>query len=154
MAITIKALMENSPWEVAKANGLNYNGDMNFIPHGGYFYSTSNWKEYGYCSAIEIDCEFDGSDASIIEYITIGKLSDDGFVSALKLHGYSLNDDGTIDTGNGDTLERTIELEIEVTKAYMHEKDNVITFKDKNDEPPERDICRHLKDALIALQND
>lgn len=154
MAITIKALMESSPHDIAIDNGLKYCGDVNFIPHGGYFYSTSNWKQHGYCSAVEINCEYDGTDESSIELITINKLSEIDFIKALSMHGYSIDDDGHIDAGNGDTMERTIELEIEVTKSYMYENDELFFFKDKNCEPAERDICRFLKDHLIALQSD
>ena len=146
--------MESSPHDIAIDNGLEYCGDVNFIPHGGYFYSISNWKEHGCCYAVEIDCHFGGSNESIIEDITINKLSENDFVKALSMHGYSINDDGDIDGGNGDTMERTIDFEIEITKAYLSEINETTIFKDKNDEPPQREMCRYLKNALIALQND
>ena len=91
MAITIKALIESSPHDIAIDNGLKYCGDVNFIPHGGYFYSINNWKENDYCSVVEIDCHFGGSSESIIEHITINKLSETQFVNALAMHGYSIN---------------------------------------------------------------
>ena len=50
--LTIKALRTRSPWEIASELGLRYSGDMNPIPHGGYFYNTHNWETYGYSEIV------------------------------------------------------------------------------------------------------
>lgn len=45
--LTIKALRTRSPWEIASELGLRYSGDMNPIPHGGYFYNThKGWGDF------------------------------------------------------------------------------------------------------------
>ncbi len=46
-------------WEIASMLGCHYTGDCNAIPHGGAFYSTRDWKAYGYASCVVIE-EIDG----------------------------------------------------------------------------------------------
>lgn len=46
-------LSEMSPWEIATHYGIGYNGDMNPIEHGGYFYSLADWEDNDYAACVE-----------------------------------------------------------------------------------------------------
>lgn len=51
--LTIDECCSLSAWDIAERLGLGYSGDCNCLEHGGYFYSKSNWTDYGYASAVE-----------------------------------------------------------------------------------------------------
>lgn len=64
-----------NPYDLAETLGIRYVGDCN-IEHGGLFYDTTNWSNYGYATALRITdldsaCGFPGG--IIIERITILK---------------------------------------------------------------------------------
>lgn len=40
-------------WDLAKKYGLDYLGDCSLI-HGGYFYDSFEWEQYGYASVLKV----------------------------------------------------------------------------------------------------
>lgn len=148
--ITIKSLMESDPWSIVEnIDNLEYTGDMNFIPHGGTFYDTSNWIEYGYAEAIEISGY---EDAILVSERVVNKLADSDYQAALKHCGFEYDIDHGGLMSNGEIIEESVQLQIECTMAYHSEYAGSVQFKDdKNGDPDERAICRHLKSILIQM---
>ena len=46
-------MKHNDPCKLAQASGLQYSGDIN-LEYGGLFFSTEDWKAYGYADAVRI----------------------------------------------------------------------------------------------------
>lgn len=95
------------PYELAKALGLSYVGDVN-LEYGGLFFETSNWEEHQYATALRITdldsgCGFDGG--LMIERICI--IKPDNMGPALDCCGW-------------DGEELTVEMEIEACMSYGH----------------------------------
>lgn len=146
---TIKVLRQDSPWAIAEKFGLHYSGDMCPVPHGGYWYSAKNWREFGYANAISIS-ESEG--VLLVESITINrvesnldsmkKFSDfDSVVADCESRGFPAN----IDL-----------LEIEGFASYCGvEVDGTITFESDNGknwgEFPEFQIMKAVRDMWSRL---
>ena len=63
-------MADGSPWEWApQLFGLQFTGDINPIDHGGLFYSTADWVEYGYADAIRLDT------SEGVLFVTIGTIN-------------------------------------------------------------------------------
>lgn len=63
-------------WDVAKAYGVAYSGDSDPIRHGGFFYNTADWSEYGYADAVEFWLE-EETNTLVVQRGTINKVDDD-----------------------------------------------------------------------------
>ena len=109
--LTIKALRELSPWVIAKELSICYSGDMNTIPHGGYFYSTENWKKYGYADAVEF-CDYEGR-----TLVTVGTIHKNDLVDALRCCGFETDGANVWQSGD-EPMPITPEIEIECCQAY------------------------------------
>lgn len=68
-----KALASMSGWQIAEAIGCHYTGDASPIPHGGAFYNTDDWTEFGYANCVRIE-EVEGR--IVVECGTINRASD------------------------------------------------------------------------------
>lgn len=62
-------------WDIADEYGCSYSGDRSPIPHGGFFYDTRDWEEYGYASIVEfwLDSE---SGSIVVECGTVNRPDD------------------------------------------------------------------------------
>ena len=90
--LTIKRLLIGDPWTIAKDLGLGYTGDMNAIPHGGIFYSTKDWAEYGEAECVRIQ-ESEG--VLWVEHCAIDKPKHKEMVAALRSCGLEHEEDVT-----------------------------------------------------------
>jgi hypothetical protein len=52
MIKSIKDVMAKSAWELAQKLGIQYVGDSSPFDHGGTFYETNNWGNYGYARCV------------------------------------------------------------------------------------------------------
>jgi hypothetical protein len=155
MRITIKNLTTRHPDRIAKDNRLEYSGGMNFIPHGGTFYETSNWEEHGYAECVRIQ-ESEGT--LWVERGTINEPSKtEDLLSALNCCGFTIDNDndrpGQVRQSGQEPIELTPQIEIESVLAYSGcEVDETATFAtDKNDNFDEVAICRVVKQMLLAI---
>lgn len=62
-------------WQIAERFDCCYQGDVNPIDHGGFFYEVRDWESYGYASIVEfwVDPE---SDETVIECRTVNRPDD------------------------------------------------------------------------------
>jgi hypothetical protein len=112
--LTIKALCEDSPWEIAKRLGIGYFGDMNPFNHNGHFYSTADWAEYGYASCVRIS-HYDGLICA--ESGTIRKPDD--LSDAFRCGGWERDDeDPSKLVQGGYVIDITPDVEIECVMDY------------------------------------
>lgn len=89
--ITLKRFMDESPWTIAEEMGLHYMGDMNPFDHGGTFYNTANWEEYGYADCVVLE-PYEGQ--TLVSCGTINKLDD--MSSALECCSHDQQDPNNI----------------------------------------------------------
>lgn len=152
MKITIKALCQSSPWDIAEANRLEYSGDCNPIPHGGVWYETSNWEEHGYAECVRIQ-ESEGT--LWVESGTINKPSkDEGRLAALNCCGWMLDDEeiNHVRQHGEHSVELTPQIEIESVLAYSGmEVDSSETFQERENGFDETAIMRIVKRMLLAI---
>lgn len=149
--LTIKALRERPPWEIAKAMGIEYIGDMNPVPHGGTFYSLANWKhDYADC------VHFSESEGTLwIEHSHVGK-DLRKLPAAFKSWGWELND-GVFSHDGQHWQEVTPQMEFEVLLSYcgIDIPSMRYTFKSDNGKDwgtfPEFQIFKAAKPLIEAL---
>jgi hypothetical protein len=152
--LTIKALLQSCPWQIAKDNRLEYSGDCNFIPHGGTFYETSNWEAYGYASCVRIS-ESEGT--LWVESGTINRPSKDcDLLAALQCSGFEFDNDndlpGMVRQSGQESIELTPQIEIECLLGYWGaEVDSTETFQETENGFNEYQICKYLKTALLQI---
>lgn len=154
MKITIKALCQSSPWDIAKANRLEYSGDGSPIPHGGVWYETSNWEEHGYAECVRIQ-ESEGT--LWVESGTINKSCDPADrISALNCCGWTIDNDndrpGQVRQHGQEPIELTPQIEIESVLAYSGMEVSIReTFQERENGFDETAIMRIVKRLLLAI---
>ena len=79
--LTVKKLMTDSPWELAKAIGLSYTGDMCPVPHGGMWYYAKTWRTNE--EAPYVRC-YPGDGAFAVEHGIIYRPTQEQVLSAFK----------------------------------------------------------------------
>lgn len=156
-SLTIKALRTRSPWEIAAELGLRYSGDLNPIPHGGYFYSTKAWEAYGYAEIVKF------SESEGILYLESRTINRPSNTSDNEILGYS---GWTIDTDTGEVISEydksvvsdtvTPEILIECIEGYCgSECDFRYRFSSDNGKDwgdfPEFQIMRRAKGLILGL---
>ena len=167
--VKVKDLISMDPCAIAQPIiGLHYFGDVNFIPHGGLFFDTTNWDNYGYAEGIEIEM-FGDSNSVCLYDVTVNKLNEAEYLEALRACGYLLEErldaDGKTrqyvyqegsypDTGHL----RNMPMDIEVTYLYGLRVDrDLITSippRKSDGEIAEYTACRVLREHLLLLIND
>lgn len=155
--LTIKSLRTRSPWEIASELGIRYSGDMNPIPHGGYFYNTHNWESYGYSEVVR----FQESEGILyLETGTINRPSKESDSQILAHSGWKIDSesgevvceyDGTI---VADSV--TPEILIECVESYWGmEIDNSHQFRSDNGKNwgdfPEFRIMQSARGLILGL---
>lgn len=148
--ITIKQLRDGSPWDNAKRLGIAYTGDSSTIPHGGTFYETKNWQQYGYAECLQF-CESEGT--LWVERGTINRPSD--IAPCLGSSGWVVNSEGqVVQEHNGDLVadEVTPELEIECVLGHWGmDVDSTDTYIEKDYSFPEFKIWQECREYLVNL---
>ena len=51
--LTNQQLADMTPHDIAKAFGCGYDGDVNPLDHGGFFYDYRDWEANGYANVVE-----------------------------------------------------------------------------------------------------
>ncbi len=75
------------PWKLAESLGIQYSGDISPFDHGGFFFSSDDWRKYGFASGVRFwQCE----GRTIVEQITINR--PDSVGEALKSIGIQHDD--------------------------------------------------------------
>lgn len=138
---TLKSLIEDSPWEIAKKFGVHYSGDLCPVPHGGYWYETNHWREHGYATAIQIS---KSEDILWVEERTINKHDD--LAAALRHSGFD------------PVISYPDEVEIEACMAYGSECDRHRRFVSDNGKDwgnfPEREIMKAVQEFWPCLMGE
>lgn len=97
--------------DIADHLGIGYSGDMNPIKYGGYFYSLSDWADYGYASCVEF-WEDPETHHLVVQTGTINKPdNDEEMDSAFMCCGID-------ERGTNRELRDNIHVQIECTKDY------------------------------------
>jgi hypothetical protein len=132
--------MEGSPWELAKAIGLGYGGDMNPVPHGGLWYDYSRWETHG--EAAYTRC-YPADGAFAVERGTIYKPDAKTIASAYNCCGIHLAD-------VPEELRTRVEIESVVAHSSTEQDDMQWFEKDENhyDDFNEFKICRLIREYL------
>lgn len=152
---TMKSLIEDSPWEIAKKFGVHYSGDLCPVPHGGYWYETNHWQGHGYATAIQIS-ESDG--VLWVEERTINK--PDSMTESLAFYGFRVSpeDSTRVVTDSGDEFELTPSVEIEACMAYGSENQRCRLFDSDNGKDwgnfPERKIMKAVQEFWPCLMSE
>ena len=138
--LTIKSLRTESPWEIAKRLGIHYSGDLNSIPHGGYYYETKNWESYGYCEFVRFQ-ESEG--VLYVELGTVNRPND--MLPALKCIGMESNEDSD-----------DPHVQIEACMAYGHyDIDETMQWRSDNAKSwgdfPEFQIYQRARPHILNL---
>ena len=108
-----KVLESMSPWDIAELLGVGFTGDMNPVDHGGTWYETRNWVEYGYASAVSMYRVYN---RLYVEFCTINKMDLD---AALRCCGWERCGEGKVrQEGTTDELDLCVEMEIECCLSY------------------------------------
>lgn len=159
--LTIKQLRTRPAYEIAEQLGLSYSGDCSPIPHGGVFYETYNWAEYGYSNCVRIQ-ESEGR--LWVDCLTVNKPnSEDDRRSALESSGWKFCDDtdapGLVSQSGGHPTELTADIEIDaLLNSGGYEVDTGEEFKSDNGKSwgdfPEFKIWQYAKPHIVALTAD
>ncbi len=80
--LTNEQLADMPPWQIADAIGIGYDGDINPVEHGGFFYDFRDWERWGYANAVEF-WEDPETHALVVQTGTIHKPND---MTATLLH--------------------------------------------------------------------
>lgn len=150
--LTIKALRERSPWEIAKALGIEYTGDMNPVPHGGTFYSLWHWEKHDYADCVH----FSESEGTLwVEHSHVCR-SLKQLPAAFKSWGWKISDGGVSDNHRGWTpITPQIEFEALLSYCGIECPSMRYTFKSDNrkdwGEFPEFQIFKAAKPLIESL---
>lgn len=155
--LTIKALRTRSPWEIASELGIRYSGDMNPVPHGGYFYNVHNWESYGYAEIVRF-CETEGE--LFLESGTINRPSGKSDAEILGNSGWEIDSEsGAVVCSYDKTIVAdlvTPEILIECIEShYGAECDTLETFNSDNGKDwgdfPEFRIMQAARGPILGL---
>lgn len=154
--LTIKALRERSPWEIAKAMGIEYTGDMNPVPHGGTFYSLANWQKHDYADCVH----FSESEGTLwVEHSHVGR-SEKQLPAAFKSWCWELQPDGVNVVAGNVWITLTPQIEFEALLSYcgIECPSMRYTFKSDNGKDwgtfPEFQIFKAAKPLIESLQTE
>lgn len=140
-----KRIESMAGWDIASHYGCDYSGNINVIPHGGYFYDLRDWERYGYARIVEfmvLDGPDDDEPQLWVECGTVNRLKGKELTSAMDCIGNPDIDDDS-----------RIHVEIDACKSYAgfdRDECGTRTFKLAN-WPQEWRIWRQVNGHLINL---